>query len=132
MHESHTQSPVRVDSSRSIISFTPSLKRRIWFILGLMAALLVINVLAEGNDTWLWGAGTAAGALAGLVYAMVARQSITGRQNTLAVEILIWVAAAVLGIVLISAIPSKILFTLLKVAILTLLVTRRRRNADSR
>lgn len=44
---------------------------------------------------------------------------------------LVWIVTALLGIVLISVVPDKILFTLLKVAIFSLLVTGRRRNAES-
>ncbi|MGB9752807.1 MAG: hypothetical protein C0183_21695 [Roseiflexus castenholzii] len=71
------------------------------------------------------GGGIVAGSLTGLFYAKAARQP------DLTVEVLVWIATALLGIVLISIVPDKILFTLLKGAIFSLLVTGRRSNAES-
>lgn len=121
MYKPHTQAPVRVPPSPS----TPSLHKRLWVVIGLMLALILINRLAEENGLWLWGGGIVAGSLTGLFYAKAARQP------DLKVEVLVWIVTALLGIVLISVVPDKILFTLLKVAIFSLLVTGRRRNAES-
>ncbi|MGQ9550718.1 MAG: hypothetical protein ACUVWS_19060 [Roseiflexus sp.] len=95
-----------------------------WIGIGLMFVLLLVNELAAGQDGWLWGAGLPVGALIGLVAAMRSRD----RSHYPMIEVLGWIGAAALGIIVISILPKHVLYTLLKIAIIALLWTGRRRD----
>jgi 4-amino-4-deoxy-L-arabinose transferase-like glycosyltransferase len=86
--------------------------------------LALVNELAAGQKVWLWGAGLLIGALIGLFIAV--RNS--NASNHPAIETLGWIVAAALGIAIVVALPKHVLYTLLKIAIIALLWSGRRRD----
>jgi hypothetical protein len=115
---------MRRASSHSMTPPAPSFRKRLWIGVGLLFTLALVNELAAGQKVWLWGAGLLVGALIGLFIAV--RNS--NPSNHPAIETLGWIVAAALGIAIVVALPKHVLYTLLKIAIIALLWSGRRRD----
>jgi hypothetical protein len=115
---------MRHSSSHTIASSAPSFRKRLWIGVGLLFTLALVNELAAGQKVWLWGAGLLIGALIGLFIAV--RNS--DASNHPAIETLGWIVTAALGIVMVGALSKHVLYTLLKIAVVALLWTGRRRD----